>query len=512
MDHALAGDNNGRWAGSYEYPLDHHVYEDNVKDMILMVRQHPSLLFWCGGNELYPKHKLSEMVLMDLPSLLHQYDPGRFYITSSMSNYTQYDPDFALAPKDGPYGILLPSEFYVRNPGLTFWNGTRADQLPLSFQPEIGSVSSPSFESLQRFMSTKNLNQFPGYESPNKMGKAWSFHNYIGFITSNTTWRPQLKIPFNHIHALLNGRPANVSEYALASQIVQMQQYHCLFEGFQQFMFQYYTAVIMWKSQSPWPVLRGALYDSYLSQTGGYWGVRRALASQIHVQLNFRTFEPTVLNKGSVDYSTAKGTVLLVRVFFYALDGTLVRVEERPLSSNTVASNAVVVLNQVQWPVHVLKGDETLLVRLELSSTLQKDDATRVLASNFYWSSDPTQPIQQYTDLAVLHQNVQEWVDVSATLSTPIFSNETDLNTYTVALSLSKKASNVAMFVQMDLIDQSTGDRILPVWFSDNLICLVPGEARTLTVTTSVAIEEPRQVALRVSGWNVNRELWAMSS
>jgi hypothetical protein len=134
------------------------------------------------------------------------------------------------------------------------------------------------------------------------------------------------------------------------------------------------------------------------------------------------------------------------------------------------------------------------------------------LASNFYWSSDPTQPIQQYTDLAVLHQNVQEWVDVSATLSTPIFSNETDLNTYTVALSLSKKASNVAMFVQMDLIDQSTGDRILPVWFSDNLICLVPGEARTLTVTTSVAIEEPRQVALRVSGWNVNRELWAMSS
>ena len=66
--------------------------------------------------------------------------------------------------------------------------------------------------------------------------------------------------------------PANVSEYALAGSIIQMQQYQCLFEGFQQYMWQYYTAVLMWKSQSPWPVLRGAFYDNYLAMTGGYWG------------------------------------------------------------------------------------------------------------------------------------------------------------------------------------------------------------------------------------------------
>ena len=281
----MSGDNNGRWAGKYSWPIDHTVYLDNAKDMILMVRNHPSLLFWCGGNELYPVHKSPPPdIAADLPSLIAQYDPGRFYIASSMSNYTNYDPSFALAPKDGPYGILLPSDFYVRNPGLTFWNGTRADQLKLSFQPEIGSVSTPSLESLQRFISQEDLLKFPGYATNAEtnidtdattvsMGSSWTFHNYIGFITPNTTWRPELKKPFNHIHNMFGGQPpANVSEYALAGSIIQMQQYQCLFEGFQQYMWQYYTAVLMWKSQSPWPVLRGAFYDNYLAMTGGYWG------------------------------------------------------------------------------------------------------------------------------------------------------------------------------------------------------------------------------------------------
>jgi hypothetical protein len=64
-----------------------------------------------------------------------------------MSNYTNYDPEFALAPKDGPYGMLLHADFYEQNPGLTFWNGSRAKELPISFQPELGSASCPTYES-----------------------------------------------------------------------------------------------------------------------------------------------------------------------------------------------------------------------------------------------------------------------------------------------------------------------------------------------------------------------------
>jgi hypothetical protein len=64
-------------------------------------------------------------------------------------------------------------------------------------------------------------------------------------------------------------------------------------------MFEWYSAVLFWKSQSPWPALRGGLYDWYLGVTGGYYGVRAALvgmgsasgksihgSGRIHAQMN----------------------------------------------------------------------------------------------------------------------------------------------------------------------------------------------------------------------------------
>ena len=50
----MSGDNNGRWAGEYAWPLDHAAYLDNARDTVRALRAHASLLFWCGGNELDP--------------------------------------------------------------------------------------------------------------------------------------------------------------------------------------------------------------------------------------------------------------------------------------------------------------------------------------------------------------------------------------------------------------------------------------------------------------------------
>jgi hypothetical protein len=69
--------------------------------------------------------------------VISTHDPGRFYITSSMSNFTHFDSDYALAPKDGNYGINAPETYFQRNPGLIYPNGSRMD-CPISFQPEIG--------------------------------------------------------------------------------------------------------------------------------------------------------------------------------------------------------------------------------------------------------------------------------------------------------------------------------------------------------------------------------------
>lgn len=95
-----------------------------------------------------------------------------------------------------------------------------------------------------------------------------------------------------------------------------------LFEGYVEHMFAApfktlkgmqhgYTAVIFWKSQSPWPALRGALYDSYLSTTGGFWGARAAL-QPLHVQLNLHTMTLTVINQRA---ETSPALVVKIRAY-----------------------------------------------------------------------------------------------------------------------------------------------------------------------------------------------------
>jgi hypothetical protein len=50
-----------------------------------------------------------------------------------------------------------------------------------------------------------------------------------------------------------------------------------------------YTGVLLWKTQNPWPGLRGQMYDFLLDQTGAFFGLRSACES-VHVQLNLRTY------------------------------------------------------------------------------------------------------------------------------------------------------------------------------------------------------------------------------
>ena len=95
----------------------------------------------------------------------------------------------------------------------------------------------------------------------------------------------------------------------MRAQLAQFAQYRALFESYQAEMWRWYSAAIFWKSQGPWPALRGAFYDWYMAPTGGYYGARAALvgtseqgspfvprpttstgmASRLHAQMNLRT-------------------------------------------------------------------------------------------------------------------------------------------------------------------------------------------------------------------------------
>jgi hypothetical protein len=197
-------------------------------------------LLWVGGNELYPE-KLSppKDIAIGIPSLVSTLDPGRFYIPSSMSNYTDYDPSFAMAPKDGPYGYLDPGRFNERNPGLKYWNGTSASNLKLGFQPETGSSATAIYKSILRFLHNENAVKFPG-QIQNVIPPIFEFHNYLGYVDDQ-----------KQDHITKYGKPKNMSEYCFRAQLVQYAQTKGLFEGFQSFMWSYYTGGMFFNFSKP---------------------------------------------------------------------------------------------------------------------------------------------------------------------------------------------------------------------------------------------------------------------
>jgi len=248
----MSGDNNGRWAGDYNWPLDHSSYLSQATDMVLMIRSHPSLLFWCGGNELWPSNLNPPLEIQaGLENIVAQLD-GRFLIMSSMDggydglNMTLHDESYGLSVKDGPYGFLDPKTYFAEtNPGMT--NGSTVS---VSFQPEVGSSGMPRWDTVKRMgLGGGEGDEYPS-EFDGNVPELWDFHKFQGYSFEQIGKGGKIKIDPVYSY----GPPANAEEYVVRANLACHVQYQSLFEGFSSKMFGGEdeggkSAVIMWKSQ-----------------------------------------------------------------------------------------------------------------------------------------------------------------------------------------------------------------------------------------------------------------------
>lgn len=166
-------DNNGRWAGSQSWPLDHGGYLLAAADTMRFARGHASLLLYNAGNEIFPPNET--WAPAPLSALAEELDPrGTPFEWSSMGNISEWWlPDKVrwrgvkvwstkkslplpnarrsfpqiLAPQDGNYGINDERIYFGRNPGL------KNSSMTIAFQPEVGNTAHPDFESLSRMFS-----------------------------------------------------------------------------------------------------------------------------------------------------------------------------------------------------------------------------------------------------------------------------------------------------------------------------------------------------------------------
>jgi mannosylglycoprotein endo-beta-mannosidase len=333
----VSGDCNGEWldpskkesqARRKAYPDDHPLFIESVIDQVKMLRNHPSLYLWCGGNETPPPADINQALEKEI---LPQLDPKRFYLDKSTSARLMTNSKGGTG--DGPYGIQEPA----------YWFTERS----FPFNPETGSIGIPNIEGLKRFIPADEL--FP--PESQRGSKSWLYHKYQSL---------------NNFPARY-GKVKDIADYCMKTQMVSYEQYRALQEGFNYKMWEWYTGMLIWKNQNPWTALRGNFYDYFLDYTGGYFGYQHG-AEPVHIQLNMNDSVVCLLNQ------TAQSTGnLTASIQLFDMHGKIISQQKQDV---TLEAHKTMLLNKVILPDH---DSSVYFLRLTL---LNKD---KVVDENLYW-------------------------------------------------------------------------------------------------------------------------------
>ncbi|KAG5541419.1 hypothetical protein RHGRI_021295 [Rhododendron griersonianum] len=550
----ITGDCDGRGIpiSNPDGPLDHELFLLCARDTVKLLRNHPSLALWVGGNEQVPPEDINTALKDELK--LHPYfqistqsgnsqedifplldDPSqyldgtRIYIQGSMwDGFADGKGDFS----DGPYEIQYPESFF------------KDDFYKYGFNPEVGSVGMPVAATIRATMPPEGL-QIPlfkklsnGYveEVPNPM---WEYHKYIAYS------KPGLV----HDQILLYGTPTDLDDFCLKAQLVNYVQYRALLEGWTSRMWSKYTGVLIWKNQNPWTGLRGQFYDHLHDQTAGFYGCRSA-AEPIHVQLNLATYFVEVVNTTSDELSN-----VAIEVSVWDLEGKCPYY--KVFENLSVPSKRTVPIFEMdypksknQTPVYFLLlklynisdygilsrnfywfylpgGDYKLLepyrkkkvplkitsqvfirgsayeIRMHVRNTSKKPDSENLLYKNRFIERDSDGDFD-VASLEAVNSRIEEKKEGG--LIRRIFSRfQHEANALRVA-EVNGTEVGVAFFLHFSVHaskpDHKEGEdtRILPVHYSDNYFSLAPGEEMPI----NLSFEVPPGVTPRVTlhGWN----------
>jgi beta-mannosidase len=169
----------------------------------------------------------------------------------------------------------------------------------------------------------------------------------------------------------------------------------------------------------------------------------------------------------------------------YNLDGTVAYQHDYDVTAPGWVATAT-----VAWP----GGLATVyFVKLEL-----RDAGGKLLSENFYWQGLPEHP----DDLTALGE--MPTVTLDAKLARRDVAGKSFFD-----VSLHNPGAQIALMTHLQLRRGRSNDRVLPVYYSDNYVSLVPNESRTITIECATADLQGETALVLVDGWNVGVAAWS---
>eukprot|EP01133_Synstelium_polycarpum_P015051 gene15051-17810_t len=435
---------------------------DNVRDIIYNFRIHPCILLWCGGNEGSPPVPLIDGLLL----IGLELDPRRLVITSSagdtfVDGYTS----------GGPYNWVSPMGVFNRGYGRNI----------IAFRNELGSHSIPGLEFVQKMIPETS------WECPDNY---WADRD----INGNGAYYPSLRVParggagFIAVTAQRYGVISNLADFVRKSQMMNYEGIKAIYEATAAVMIgpisaevpSPSTGAIMWMTNPAQPSFVWQMYTHDLEQFSSYFAVQRA-CRRVNIILNALSFEVTIANHASTPlYGTG------VQVQIYTLDGSI--------SSQAFWSVKSVAPESHQYIDNIDSMILSTASPIALVNLVLLDSSNHSIVENLYWV-ETNGSDRDYTSLDTMPPAILF-----------IIASQTQLNynTTMVNVTVSNFGTTVALMVHIQLFDIDTGLRVLPAFYNDNYLNLIPG------ATSQITIEVPDNDSTPSSSFGVRVDSWKL--
>ncbi|HUZ03989.1 MAG TPA: glycoside hydrolase family 2 TIM barrel-domain containing protein, partial [Acidobacteriaceae bacterium] len=340
----------------------------------------------------------------------------------------------------GPYHYQDPTKYYtVLNKG---------------FSVETGTPSMSTLESFQHWIPKQD--QWP-------ISDDWAYHDWHQSGNGDTN-------PFMAEIDKEFGAPTSLADFERKAQMLNYVDHRAIFEGFNAHLWSPNSGRLLWMTQPAWPSTMWQIFSSDYDTQASFYGVMEA-CEPVHVQLDLSNDNVAVVNTTTTALS---GLSLVAQVF--SLDSHLLFRQEQAVSVQDDSTAQGFHLDLASK-----MGTGVVFVELQL-----KDGAGKVLSRNLYWLGASSQAYRALNTLP------NATLTASATVAHP----------GNIQVTLKNSGNSIVLAAKLTLENSSDGSRILPAYYSDNYVSLLPGETRTIT------IEYPEKAAasapkLALRGWNL---------
>lgn len=437
---------NGRKWGTPADCDEPALWLENMRDCVLRLRGHPSVLVWCGGNE-DPPPKYLGVPMQD--KILPELDGTRPWLPSS-----SVEPDWAKESMQvwsgGPWNMLrLPAYFKLY-----------ATEDKCRALDEIGLVSMPPMNSVARFL--------PDYNQPDPatppFNRTMSYHDAAD---GNCGIRDTDKIIRKDL-----GEPVCLSDYLSMGDLYNGLAYRAIFEAANKARPRN-AGTHLWKTNAAWPSFLWQVYDWYLRPNAGYYSMKSA-CRPLHVQHSADDHSLQLVSTLPEARSN-----LTLRITVADMSGAIEHREERTVA---VPADATVSLGDLP----LLKQDEKLrFLVLELV-----DANGRELDR----SATFVQRDCRYHELLALPP---------AAVTARVLKRIEEGDETVVQLTVQNTSGIPAVNVWLEVLKGPQGEEVLPGFWNENALLLLPREERHLTVRFRTKDLHDQPPHLMVEGWNV---------